>query len=105
MYSVVMSTAPSHEVALTLARTLVERRLAACVNVIPCTSVYRWEGEVQEDDEHLMVIKTRRTYIDDIRDLLEAEHPYDLPELVAMEVEDGSAAYLKWLKMETDDPD
>ena len=86
---------------MTLARALVDRRLAACVNVLPCTSVYRWEGEVNEDEEHLMVIKTRRTYIDDIRDLLETEHPYDLPELVSMEVEDGSAAYLNWIKDET----
>lgn len=104
MYSIVMSTAPSREVALALAKALVDRRLAACVNVIPCTSVYRWEGEVKEDDEVLMVIKTRRTYIDDIRDLFAKEHPYDLPELVSMEVEDGSAEYLKWLKDETDLP-
>ncbi len=87
---------------MTLARTMVDRRLAACVNVLPCTSVYRWEGAVQQEEEHLMVIKTRRTYIDDIRDLLENEHPYDLPELVSMEVEDGSADYLKWLRDETE---
>ncbi|NIP36292.1 MAG: divalent cation tolerance protein CutA, partial [Thermoplasmata archaeon] len=88
MYSIAMSTAPSREVAMALAKALVDRRLAACVNVVPCSSVYRWEGEVQEEEEFLMIIKTRRTYIDDIRDLLEKEHPYDLPELVAMEVED-----------------
>jgi periplasmic divalent cation tolerance protein len=98
MYSIVMSAAPSREVALALAKALVDRRLAACVNVVPCTSVYRWEGEVKEDDEHIMVIKTRRTYIDDIRDLFAEEHPYDLPELVAFEMEDGSAEYLKWLR-------
>lgn len=98
MYSIAMSTAPSREVATSLARALVDQRLAACVNVIPCTSVYRWEGEVQQEEEHLMVIKTRRTYIDDIRDLLEREHPYDLPELVSVEVEDGSAPYLKWMR-------
>ena len=103
LYSIVMSTAPSREVALALAKALVDRRLAACVNVMPCTSVYRWEGEVKEDDEVLMVIKTRRTYIDDIRDLFAEEHPYDLPELVSMEVEDGSAEYLKWIRDETTD--
>lgn len=102
MYSIAMSTAPSREVAGALARALVDRRLAACVNVVPCSSVYRWEGEVQEDEEFLMVIKTRRTYIDDIRDLLEKEHPYDLPELVSMEVEDGSAGYLNWIRDETE---
>ncbi len=87
---------------MALARALVDRRLAACVNVVPCSSVYRWEGKVQEDEEFLMVIKTRRTYVDDIRDLLEKEHPYDLPELVSMEVEDGSAGYLRWMREETE---
>ena len=85
-----------------LARELVEARLAACVNILPATSVYRWEGEVQEDEEHLLVIKTRRTYIDDIRDLFDEKHPYDLPELISMEVEDGSAAYLNWIRDETE---
>ena len=98
MYSIAMSTAPSREAAVALARALVDQRLAACVNILPCTSVYRWEGEVQQEDEHLMVIKTRRTYMDDIRDLLDGEHPYDLPELVSIEVEDGSAPYLKWMR-------
>jgi periplasmic divalent cation tolerance protein len=97
-----MSTAPSREVAQVLAKALVDQRLAACVNILPCTSVYRWEGELQEDDEHLMVIKTRRTYIDDIRDLLDKQHPYHLPELVSLEVEDGSASYLRWIRDETD---
>ena len=101
MYSVVLSTAPSREVAVRLAKVMVERRIAACVNILPCTSVYRWDGEVKEDKEHLMVIKTRRTYIDDLRDLMASEHPYDLPELVSLEVEDGSAEYLNWLKEET----
>lgn len=96
-----MSTAPSREVALALAKALVDRHIAACVNVLPCTSVYRWEDEVKQDDEQLMIIKTRRTYIDDIRDLFAEEHPYDLPELVSMEVEDGSADYLKWIGAET----
>jgi periplasmic divalent cation tolerance protein len=102
MYSIVTSTAPSREVAMALAGALVNGRLAACVNVLPCTSVYRWEGEVKQDDEHLMVIKTRRTYIDDINDLFAREHPYDLPELISMEVEDGSAGYLKWMRDETE---
>ena len=102
MYSILMSTAPSREVALALAKELVDRRLAACVNVLPCTSVYRWEGEVKEEDEHVLMIKTRRTYIDDIKDVFAQEHPYDLPELVSMELEDGSSEYLKWVREETE---
>jgi periplasmic divalent cation tolerance protein len=102
MYSIVLATVPSREVGLMLARELVEARLAACVNILPATSVYRWEGEVREDDEHMLVIKTRRTYIDDIRDLFDERHPYDLPELISMEVEDGSAEYLNWIRDETE---
>ena len=102
MYSVVLATAPSKDVALDLARALVDRRLAACVNVVAATSVFRWEGEVQQEDEHLMVIKTRRTYVDDIKDLFSEMHPNDLPELIALEVEDGSAEYLKWVRDETE---
>jgi periplasmic divalent cation tolerance protein len=102
MYSVVLATAPSKEVALEISRALVDRRLAACVNVSPATSVYRWEGEVRTEDEHLMLIKTRRTYVDDILDLFKEVHPHDVPELIALEVEDGSAEYLKWVRDETE---
>ncbi len=102
MYSIVLATVPSKEVGVQLARELVDRKMAACVNILPATSVYRWEGKVREDEEHLMVIKTRRTFVDDIRDLFDEQHPYDLPEVIALEVEDGSADYLNWIKGETD---
>ncbi len=102
MYSVVLATAPSKKVAVDIAQALIDRRLAACVNVSPTTSVYRWEGKVHTDEEHLMVIKTRRTYVDDIKELFAEVHPYDLPELIALEVEDGSAEYLNWVRDETE---
>ena len=102
MYSIVLATVPSKEVGVQLARELVDRRMAACVNILPVTSVYRWKGKVREDEEHLLVIKTRRTYVDDIRDLFDELHPYDLPEVIALEVEDGSANYLNWIRDETD---
>jgi periplasmic divalent cation tolerance protein len=102
MYSIVLATVPTRDVGLALARELVEARLAACVNILPATSVYRWEGTLQEEDEHMLVIKTRRTYIDDIKDLFAERHPYDLPELISMEVEDGSADYLRWVRDETE---
>jgi len=101
MYSIVLATVPSKEVGVQLARQLVDRRMAACVNILPATSVYRWEGKVQEDEEHILIIKTRRTFVDDIRDLFDEQHPYDLPELIALEVEDGSADYLNWIRDET----
>ena len=103
MYSVVLTTVATKEDATRLARALIERRLAACVNVLPATSLYRWRGEIREEGAHMLVIKTRRALVDDIREMFEEAHPYEVPELVALEVEDGSAPYLNWLRTETED--
>jgi periplasmic divalent cation tolerance protein len=98
---VALSTVGSAEEADRLARALVERRLAACVNVVPgVVSHYRWQGELQRDEERLLVIKTRAERIEALRDALRELHPYELPELVAFEITAGSEAYLKWLDEE-----
>ena len=95
---VALSTVASAEEADRLARALVERRLAACVNVVPgVVSHYRWKGELQRDEERLLVIKTRAERIEALREALRELHPYELPELVAFEISDGSPEYLKWL--------
>ena len=95
---VALSTVGSAEDADRLARALVERRLAACVNVVPgVVSHYRWQGELQRDEERLLVIKTRAERIEALREALRELHPYELPELVAFEISDGSPEYLKWL--------
>ncbi len=95
---VALSTVGSAEEADRLARALVERRLAACVNVVPgVVSHYRWQGELQRDEERLLVIKTRAERIEALRDALRELHPYELPELVAFEITAGSEQYLKWL--------
>jgi periplasmic divalent cation tolerance protein len=95
---VALSTVGSAEDADRIARALVERRLAACVNVVPgVVSHYRWKGELQRDEERLLVIKTRAERIDALREALRELHPYELPELVAFEISAGSAEYLKWL--------
>ena len=95
---VALSTVGSAEEADRLARALVERRLAACVNVVPgVVSHYRWQGELQRDEERLLVIKTRAERIEALRDALRELHPYELPELVAFEITAGSPEYLKWL--------
>lgn len=86
------------DAAETLAASLVEARVAACVNVLPhIRSVYRWKGEVQRGDEALLIIKTSADRFDDIRREVLARHPYELPELIAVDIADGHAPYLEWI--------
>ena len=97
-----LSTCPDAETAARIARALVPERLAACVNRLPgVTSTYRWQGEIHEDAEVLLVIKTTRERFDALRDRLAELHPYEVPELVAFEIADGLPAYLAWLARET----
>jgi periplasmic divalent cation tolerance protein len=99
---VVLLTMPTAERAAELARTLVEERLAACGNVVPgLRSIYRWEGEVVDEPEVLLVVKTTRARFDALRDRVLALHPYQVPEVLALPVEAGSAAYLAWVGAET----
>lgn len=95
---VALSTVGSAEDADRIARALVERELAACVNVVPgVVSVYRWKGAVERDEERLLVIKTRSARLAELRRALVDLHPYEVPELVALPVVAGHAPYLAWL--------
>ena len=99
---VVLITAPDLETARKLARELVEARAAACANIVPgLTSIYRWQGAVQEDAEALLVLKTTRARFEALRDRILALHPYQVPEVLALPVEAGSARYLGWIADET----
>jgi periplasmic divalent cation tolerance protein len=99
---VALSTVATAEDAERLARALVERRLAACVNVVPgVVSHYRFEGELHRDAELLLVIKTRAEKLDALRAAFEELHPYDVPELVTLDITAGSPSYLEWLDQQT----
>ena len=99
---VVFSTCGSEEEAHRLAAALIERRLAACVNIpAPVTSVYRWKGVVERTQEWMLLIKSRRELLPKLREVLESAHSYELPEVLAMPVIDGSPTYLAWLDAET----
>ena len=98
---VVLSTCGSEEEAREIARGLVEKRLAACVNVTPgIRSIYHWQGAIEEDSEYLLAIKSRRDLFEQLRAQLEKAHSYDVPEVIALPVVDGSAAYLNWMDRE-----
>lgn len=96
--AVVLSTVGKPEDAERIARELVERRLAACVNIVPgLTSVYRWKGNVERDSELLLVIKTRLDRFEPLREVLVSAHPYEVPEVIVLPIVAGHAAYLAWL--------
>jgi periplasmic divalent cation tolerance protein len=95
---IVLSTAGSQDEARKLAHALVERRLAACVNIVPrIESVYRWQGKVENAEEWLLVIKTQAEAFARVRDAIQELHSYELPECVMVEVSAGSEGYLKWI--------
>lgn len=99
---VVLVTAPERESAARIARTLVSERLAACVNLVPAVrSIYRWEGSVEEDEEVLLVVKTRAGRTEALAERIRALHPYAVPEVLALAAAGGSAAYLDWVRAET----
>ncbi len=95
---VVLSTVERAEDAERIARELVERGLAACVNVVPgLVSIYRWKGELERAEERLLLIKTRAERFEALREALVALHPYDVPEVLALPIAEGHAPYLAWL--------
>jgi periplasmic divalent cation tolerance protein len=98
----VLVTAPDPDRAAEIARALVEERLAACGNVLSgLRSIYRWEGKVQDDREALLLLKTTRARFEALRARVLALHPYQVPEVIALAVEAGSAPYLAWIAGET----
>jgi periplasmic divalent cation tolerance protein len=101
----VLTTFPSGEKAAEIAALLVGERLAACVSVVPgLTSVYRWKGGIASDAEVLGLIKTTRTRFEALAERLGELHPYELPEIVALDAATGSQAYLDWVRAETSEP-
>ena len=98
----VFTNLPDRASAERLADTLVEKHLAACVNILaPCRSAYRWKGAVQHDEEHPMLIKTTEARYAALEQAIRAGHPYELPEIIAVPIGRGLPAYLDWVKSET----
>ena len=95
---VVYCACPDQAVAERIAEAVVSERLAACVNLVPgVTSIYRWQGEIQRDAELLLMIKTRRAVYSQLEARISELHPYQVPEIIALPIQAGSAAYLAWM--------
>lgn len=98
MVVIVLSTFPSAEVGAPIARQLVETRLAACVNLIPgIRSIYTWNNELCDDAEVLAIIKTTAERVESVRAAIVSQHPYDCPEVIALDVAGGHRPYLDWV--------
>ena len=98
----VITNLPDRAAAEKLADALIEKRVAACVNILaPCRSVYRWKGAVQHGEEHPLLIKTSAERYAALEAAIRAGHPYELPEIIAVPIERGLAAYLDWVAAET----
>jgi periplasmic divalent cation tolerance protein len=97
-YSACITTVSNDEVARKLARSIVEARLAACVNIIPgITSIYEWQSTIHEDNEIILMIKTRREYVPQLIEFVKKTHPYEVPELIELPINSGNPDYLKWI--------
>jgi len=98
----VLTNLPDRAAAERIADLLIEKKLAACVNILaPCRSVYRWKGAVQHDEEHPMLVKTTTERYAELERAIRSAHPYELPEIVAVPIERGLPEYLQWLSAET----
>lgn len=97
-YRLLISTASSREEAQSIAHALVERKFAACTNIVgPIESVYRWKGAVEESQEFLLLIKTTAPLVTSVRDTIQELHSYEVPELIQVSIDGGLPAYLKWI--------
>ena len=94
----VLTTAASEDEARKIAHALVERKLAACVNIVPrIHSVYRWEGRIESAEELLLIIKTAKKCEDEVRTAIKKLHSYELPECISIGIDGGSEEYLQWV--------
>ncbi|WP_371186944.1 divalent-cation tolerance protein CutA [Thalassotalea maritima] len=99
MYQIVLCNCPNNEVATTIAKRLVGDKLAACVNIIAnVSSVYRWQDNIEIDNEVTLLIKSKTSLFSEIEQCIESIHPYDVCEIIAIDINQGNPLYLNWLK-------
>ncbi|MEO0376122.1 MAG: divalent-cation tolerance protein CutA [Cyanobacteria bacterium P01_A01_bin.17] len=96
-YGLVLVTAPSREVADAIATLLVQEKLAACVSLMPVTSIYTWDNQLQKEEEWQLLIKTELSRFPDLEARILTLHPYDVPEIIAVPLSAGTQTYLSWI--------
>ncbi len=101
----IQCSCPSRETAVKLSRGLIEQHLAACVQIVPhVRSIYRWKDSIEESDEWLLLIKSAEDRFEQVKDYLDKQHPYELPEVIAVEANAGLLGYLDWVITATRTP-
>ena len=101
-YIIVFITAPNEKEAAAISQTIVGERLAACINIIPSVrSIYRWQGRVEDEQEVLMIVKTKKSLFERLQERVKELHSYAVPEIIGLPVIEGSKQYLEWLGQET----
>lgn len=103
-FVIVQTAIDDNNLADELARSIIEKRLAACVQCVPITSTYRWKGSIERSGEFLLLAKTRASLAGGLTDFIRARHPYELPEIIVTPVSAGLAEYLEWVAGETQEP-
>ncbi len=102
-YIIVFITAPNEEEAAGISQAIVGERLAACVNIIPSVrSIYRWQGRIEDEQEVLMIVKTKKSLFERLQGRVKELHSYSVPEIIGLPLVKGSKQYLDWLGQETD---
>ncbi len=100
----VLSTTPTRQEAEKIAHTLVQKKLAACVNIVgPIKSIYRWQGKTEQAEEHLLIIKTTTQAYPALQQEIRKLHSYQLPEIIALPIQHGLPQYIEWIHTETQD--
>lgn len=98
MFSIIYITAGSIGEAKSIGRRLIEERLAACANIFPITSIFRWKGKINEENEFVILVKTRTNKVKDVEKRVKQLHSYEIPCLISLKIDSGSDDYLKWIE-------
>ncbi|XP_042580172.1 protein CutA homolog isoform X2 [Cyprinus carpio] len=98
-HSVLLVNCPTEQTARDIGRSIMEKRLAACVNIFPrTTTMYYWKGEIRDTSEILLLVRTRTSLVQGLVTYIKAVHPYDIPEIISFPIDDGSQHYLMWME-------